>query len=219
MTKPKPMAKQSQPSCGPSWNKSLFSFLLSLTNLSSLFPFLHKFQSNCIIYGKKFSSNLVSLFTSITHDYSYISELETMKSSAYYRCSQEFFHREFTVIFAAKFVSMVILYMRILYIRSVSKDEKHISKILFPLSNIKIFWLGILWRVQNSVCECTLTGLPLYLRERPPEPFAPQVLTIGVKSILKDSGFSFVPQLTISFYFPTFLFHSIDIIISDLYFC
>ena len=180
------MTKQSQPSCGPSWNKSLVSFLLSLTNLSSLFPLLHKFQSNLQHLWKEiFLKSWLSLFTSITHDYSYISELETMKSSAYYRCSQEFFHREFTVIFAAKFVSMVILYMRILYIRSVSKDEKHISKIFFPLSNIEIFWLGILWWVQNSVCECTLIGLSLYPRERLSKPFAPQVLTMGWNHFLR----------------------------------
>ena len=188
MTKPKPMAKQSQPSCGPSWNKSLFSFLLSLTNLSSLFPFLHKFQSNLHYLWKEiFLKSCLSLFTSITHDYSYISELETMKSSAYYRCSQEFFHREFTVIFAAKFVSMVILYMRILYIRSVSKDEKHISKIFFPLSNTEIFWLSILWWVQNSVCECTLTGLPLYPGEWLPKPFAPKVLIVEQNRFLRTA--------------------------------
>ena len=34
------------------------------------------------------------------------------------------------------------------------------------------FSLGHLWWVRNSICECTLTELPLYLGEWPLKPFA-----------------------------------------------
>ena len=119
-------------------------------------------------------------------------------------CNWGFFHGEQIQMEPANCVSVgnFLLYVsQLFYIKTSSKMINiEWNLISFPLSHTWKFRLGILWRVWSPICECILTELPLYLGERLPEPFAQNIITMGVKLFLKDTEFSFMPRLLISLY-------------------